>query len=125
MTTMQKRGYKKGDKFIYDNSKADTVDWFLDGSVITLTQSDDSDFTNTPSFEGPAKHGGVGGNKEQKGEITKGYAKLVCVTPLGDACGATFAATEIKSVTTTITVSRELTSVEKDAILAIVAGVRK
>ncbi len=123
MKTMTALGYKTGDKFIYNAEHAGSTAWFVDGSIITLTQPDEDGDTNTPRFDGPAKEDNVGGNRQRRGEITKGYAKLVCVTPLHLAAGGvTFTTAEVRAITTTITVARSLTPEERDQILAIVAG---
>lgn len=72
MSTAEELGYKVGDQFVYSNKGAAGIDWFVDGSTITLTGCVED---RIPAFDGPAKEDGIGGNECKKGDITDGYAK--------------------------------------------------
>ncbi len=113
---MKREDLKVGDKVIY--TEGIDTQWFIDGSELYCVKLNGSD---NAVFIGPAVKDGVGGFNCKRGDNIQAYARFSCINPAPKPPKlVSFEEQAVTQYKTTITVQRQLSRDEMDAILKIV-----
>jgi len=103
---------ENGKQYRYNGKDANGVNWFIPGSIVTITGEVSSP---TPAASGPAERDDVGGYKCEKGQIINGYARKCSLEEIEDS--PVNYTVSIVGNNTTITLQKRLNIEEVHAFL--------